>query len=664
MNKKRFHKILVANRGEIALRIIHAIQDAGMKAVCIYAEPDREMPFVHQSDESWSLGEGSLAKTYLNQEAIIQIAQRTAASAIHPGYGFLAENASFAARCREHEITFIGPDPEVIDLMGNKANARETAIKFGVPVIEGATGTRTQIEKQAESMDFPLLLKPAAGGGGKGMHIVRSVNELHDAIEDAVREAMNYFGSDELYVERYIENARHIEVQVLADEHGNVVHLFERECSLQRRHQKIIEEAPSPSVSPEIREKLTRSAVDLTKGIGYTGAGTLEYLMDQDEKFYFIEMNTRIQVEHPVTELVTGIDIVREQLRIATGEELSLSQDQVKITGHAIEARLYAEDPANGFLPSTGKIRRMNSTHVNIRVDEGYIQGNIITPYYDPLIAKLISSGSDRKEAITRLIGGLRNYHLSGVITNRDFLVTLLLSDELTENRIDTRMIDRKISDLLEMTDRHRDASSLPKILCFFAVAAICHKYHQGPPGNTWERIGHWRQLSDIQLSYRDKIYRVPFRMTKPPEKLEICYEEKTIRVSILDHQDNFFKLMIDGTQYLSWADVDGADIIVDIDQFTFHARRLDIPDERYIATSLKKVADEDIKEISAPLNGKIVKISVEETEQVKAGDTLMVIESMKMENRIISPRDAEIKAINVRPGELVEANKLLITLN
>ncbi len=664
MNEVRFHKVLVANRGEIASRIIRAIRSAGMKAVAVYSEADRDLPYVREADESWALGSGTLMETYLHQEQIVEIAERSGASAIHPGYGFLAENSSFAALCKKRGIIFIGPEPEVIDLMGNKANARETAIRYGVPVIEGLTGSKNDILGHVADIQFPLLIKPAAGGGGKGMHVVRNAGELVDAIENATREANNYFGSDELYVERYIEQARHIEVQVIADHHGNAVHLYERECSLQRRYQKIIEEAPSPSLSSETRDKMTSSAVDLVRGIGYTNAGTIEFLMDEKENYYFIEMNTRIQVEHPVTEIVTGIDIVKEQLRIAAGEKLSFEQEQVKITGHAIEARLYAEDPANEFMPATGKIRKIHKGNVRVRMDEGYEEGNIISPFYDPLITKIISSGIDRKDAIRQLISGLRNFHLSGVRTNRDFLVTLLLSDHMNENRIHTRLIDQEIGQFLEMLEGFRERPDPQLILTIFVTAAVFHDYREDAKKNTWETIGYWRQKPDIQLQYGGTTHRIPFEINSGGKELEIRFDERKVNVRLLDHSDNFFKLMVNSQQYISWADVDGADIILEVEQFSFHAKRMDIPDERYSGNTAQSVSDEDIAEIFAPLNGKVVKINVRESDTVKAGDTLMVIESMKMENRIITPRDAEVSELFTGVGDLVEANELLMKLN
>jgi 3-methylcrotonyl-CoA carboxylase alpha subunit len=663
MNNHSLNTILIANRGEIALRIIKAVRKAGMKTVVVHTEVDRELPFVKLADESWSLGHGTLAETYLNQQLIIDIAKRSGASAIHPGYGFLSENAAFAHLCRENGITFIGPDPEVIDLMGNKANARIAAKKFEVPVIEGITGSTEEILARAGDLEFPVLIKPAAGGGGKGMHIVTSGEELKDTLADATREAKNYFGSDELYIERYIREARHIEVQVLADRHVNAVHLFERECTLQRRYQKIIEEAPSPSVSDATRKKLTDSALKLTRGINYTNAGTIEYLMDDQENFFFIEMNTRIQVEHPVTEMITGLDIVREQIRIAAGEPLSISQEELKINGHAIEARLYAEDPANEFMPATGRIRKINTQNVSVRLDEGYREGNTITPYYDPMITKVIAHDYNRKETTRQLVSGLRNYHLSGVTTNRDFLVTLLLSKEFTENYLHTRLIDKKTGPLLEQLNRSREKADTERILAILAVVALHHDYRAESASTVWQEIGHWRQLPDIQLKFRDRTYRIPFMNVETGKSLELDVEGNIFSITILDHTENFFKLLINGEQFVSWADVDGTDIILDVEQFTFHAQRMDIPDERYTGTGSGEGTASDTKTVLAPLNGKVVKINVQASDTVNSGDTLMVIESMKMENRIIAPRDAEIEKINVAIGDLVETKKLLITL-
>jgi 3-methylcrotonyl-CoA carboxylase alpha subunit len=662
MNNNTFHKILVANRGEIALRILYAIRKSGMKAVAIYTATDKNLPYVKEADESWPLKGNTLAETYLNQQLIIDIALRTGASAIHPGYGFLAENENFAKLCRENGITFIGPAPEVIHLMGNKSNALATAKKSGVPVIEGVTGTPEEILKKAGELHYPVLIKPAAGGGGKGMRIIRKKEELKEAMEDAAREALNYFGSAELYVERYIERARHIEVQVLADHHGNAVHLFERECTLQRRYQKIIEEAPSPSISAETREKITASALGLTRSINYTNAGTIEFLVDDKENFYFIEMNTRIQVEHPVTEMITGVDLVREQINIAGGSRLSIGQADIKIKGHAIEARLYAEDPANDFMPVTGTIQAINTDHVSIRTDDGYSEGNSISPFYDPLISKVIAHGADRKEAIRQLISGLKHYHLSGLTTNRDFLVTLLQSKDFSSNSVYTKYIDEHLASLLNQLSTEKNRIETANLLAMFTIAAIHHKHPSRTPDSIWQETGHWRQMPTIRLTFNNSEYRVAYRTTDFGKTFEIRHDETSSNIVVLDHDGNFFKLLIDGKQFQCWAAIDRTNMVLNVEQYNFHAQRTDIPDDNHRGATTSK-NNGDTNEIYAPLNGKVVKINVKEGDQVAEGDTLLVIESMKMENRIISPKEAGIGELKVQVGDLVELNELLITL-
>jgi len=662
MNNNKFHKILVANRGEIALRIIRAIQNSGMKAVAIYSKADRDLPYVQQADESWPLNGDTLAGSYLNQQMIIDIALHTGSSAIHPGYGFLSENAGFATRCRENGIAFIGPTPEVIDLMGNKANALHTAKKNDVPVIEGMTGTPEEILKHSENLQYPLLVKPAAGGGGKGMRIVRKESELKESMLDATREAENYFGSGELYVERYIEKARHIEVQVLADHHGNAVHLFERECTLQRRYQKIIEEAPSPSITENTRKKITSSALNLAVGIGYTSAGTVEFLVDEKENFFFIEMNTRIQVEHPVTEMITGLDLVREQICIAGGSKLTIQQSDVKINGHAIEARLYAEDPGNEFMPVTGTLNRINTDQVNIRMDNGFRVGNTISPFYDPMISKLIAHGSDRKDATRQLISGLKSYHISGVTTNRDFLVALLLSKDYVTNKLHTKFIDENLHRLLKQLSAEKERIEPNVLLSMFTVAATDYKYRGEKPDSIWPELGHWRQLRSIQLHFNGQDLHLPYRLNTAERSYKIKIANTPSETLILDHTDNFYKLMIDGKQYQCWADVNGTDITLNVEQYNFKARRIDIPDDKNNGTAATR-ANNDSSEVFAPLNGKVVKVNAKEGDQISEGDTLLVIESMKMENRIISPKKATVDKILINTGDLVEFNELLISL-
>ncbi len=414
-------KVLIANRGEIARRIARTCRDRGLSVVAVHSEADRDLPFVREADEAVEIGPPPVARSYLNIDAILEAAQRTGADAIHPGYGLLSENASFARRVKEAGLTFIGPIPEVIEAMGDKVNARRTMEQAGVPVVPGTLEGVSSIEEavdQAEAIGYPLMLKASAGGGGIGMQICRSREELTRFFPSAQGRAKAYFGDGTLFLEKFIEQPRHVEVQVAADGQGNAIHLFERECSIQRRNQKIVEESLSPSIHPETRERLVEAAVRAARSVGYTGVGTVEFLVDAEERFYFLEMNTRLQVEHPVTEMITGLDLVALQLDIAEGKELSLSQEAVRAEGHAIEYRICAEDPET-FLPSPGLVELFQPpTGPGIRVDAGIETGNSVTPFYDPLIAKLIVSGSNREEVLARSRRALAEFRIEGIRTN------------------------------------------------------------------------------------------------------------------------------------------------------------------------------------------------------------------------------------------------------
>jgi acetyl/propionyl-CoA carboxylase alpha subunit len=664
MKKNNLRKILIANRAEIAARIARAVSESGKTLVAIYSEYDRDLPFVSLADEAYSLGSGSLADTYLNQDKIIEIALRAGVDAIHPGYGFLSENASFAAKCKESNLVFIGPEPEVIDRMGNKVNAREAAIASGVPVLKGNTGSLKELLSEAENYTYPLLVKPAAGGGGKGMRIAEKPEELRDALEDAEREATNYFSSGELYLETYVRSPRHIEVQVIADHHGNAAHLFERECSLQRRYQKVIEEAPSPSLDEKTRSAITESALKLVKGIGYTNAGTVEFLMDNKKNFYFLEMNTRIQVEHPVSEVITGIDIVSEQLRIAEGQRLSFRQEDLTILGHAIEARVYAEDTENNFMPSPGRIRTMEEP-VNkwTRIDSGFQNHTHIRPFYDPMISKVITSGSNRQEALNHMVTTLKHYHITGIKTNRDFLLNLVQHKDFKENRIHTRYLDEKASALNTSLRTIKSKTDHVTLVALAAIMALEHDYQNGSgSANLWQTIGHWRMLPGLFIQFDGTDYRVGYEILERRKRYTVCIEEKCIKLSLEQKRGNSFWIKVDEKLIHCWGEVDGADIHVDVEGFAYHARRLDILDDRYVRKSHGKEGAED-NNVLAPLNGKIVELKVNTSDSVKKGDTLMIIESMKMENRILAPRDAVIDELLVHPGDLVESNNVLLTL-
>lgn len=445
-----FNKVLIANRGEIAVRIIRACRELGIATVAVFSEPDRDALHTQLADEAVCIGPARASDSYLNMQNIISAAVLTKAQAIHPGFGFLAENSTFAAMCEECNIKFIGPDAETIDAMGNKSNARELMIKANVPVIPGSDGVVSDVEeayKVAEKLGYPVMVKASAGGGGKGIRIVREKNELEAAFEAAKSETKAAFGDDTMYMEKVIENARHIEIQVLGDNFGNVIHLGERDCSLQRRNQKVLEEAPSPALSDEVRKAMGDAAVRAAQTVGYKSAGTIEFLYDKSGKFYFMEMNTRIQVEHPVTEMVTGVDIVKEQIRIASGLPLSYKQDDIVIKGHAIECRINAEAPERNFAPSPGKIELllMPGGGIGVRVDSAVYAGYKIPPYYDSMIAKVITYGKDRNEAIAKMHRALYEFVIEGVDTNIDFQETILTNPNYIKGEFDTSFIANEI---------------------------------------------------------------------------------------------------------------------------------------------------------------------------------------------------------------------------
>ncbi len=495
-----FDKILIANRGEIAIRILKACQEMGVNTVAIYSDVDAYSPHVHLADESVCLGDPSPSESYLNISKIIDAAVETGAEAIHPGYGFLAENADFAYACREAGITFIGPKPEVIDLMGDKIEAKQKMENADVPVIPGYHGVKQENEfliEQGKKIGFPLLVKAAAGGGGKGMRIVHDRDRLEEAIEGAKREAKSSFGSDVVFLEKYLDQPRHIEFQILADEHGNILHLFERECSIQRRHQKVIEESPSPVMTPDLRKKMGKAAVTAARAVGYTNAGTIEFMVDGSLNFYFMEMNTRLQVEHPITEATTGIDIVKWQLRIASGEELAFKQEKLNQRGHAIECRIYAEDPANGFLPCNGMLTNVEPPMgPNIRNDMGIETGMEVTAYYDPLLAKLVVSAENREDAINKMIWALSHYVVLGITTNISFLKEVLDHEAFRNGNITTHFIDTYFKDLF-VTRGEIPLEALIALSIYDTMHAKPLKKEMAAisfdPYSPWKHAGKWR---------------------------------------------------------------------------------------------------------------------------------------------------------------------------
>ncbi len=444
------NKVLIANRGEIALRIMRSCKEMGINTVAIYSEADRNAPFVKYADQAVCIGPAPSNQSYLLGDKIIEVCKKLNVDAVHPGYGFLSENPDFAKKVTDAGIIFIGPSPRAMEIMGDKLSAKAAAKSYNIPMVPGTDGEISDVEqakKTAVNVGFPILIKASAGGGGKGMRIVENLDEFDEQMKLAVSEAKSAFGNGAVFIERYVSGPRHIEIQVLADTHGNTLYLFERECSIQRRHQKVIEEAPSSVLTPEIREAMGKCAVDVALACNYVGAGTVEFLLDENKNFYFLEMNTRLQVEHPVTEMITGLDLVKEQIKIARGEKLSFTQSDLKISGHSIEIRVYAEDPRNNFLPDIGKLITYQPPNgIGIRVDDGFEQGMDIPIYYDPMISKLISHGKDRSEAIERMLRAIEDYKISGVETTLQFCKFVLKHDAFVSGNFDTHFVKKYFS--------------------------------------------------------------------------------------------------------------------------------------------------------------------------------------------------------------------------
>lgn len=493
-----FNKILIANRGEIAIRIMRACRELGIQTVAVYSEADKDSLHVQFADEAILLGEAAAKESYLNVEKLIRAALDTQADAVHPGYGFLSENASFAAAVESANLTFIGPSTDSIHAMGDKAESKILMKRAGVPTVPGYEGLETydDFQKAADEIGYPVLVKAAAGGGGKGMRVVNEGSELKEAIELAKREALNAFGDERLLVEKYLADAHHIEIQVFGDQRGNLIHLFERECSVQRRHQKIIEESPSPLLTPEIRARMGEAAVRAAKTVNYFNAGTVEFIFDpKTSQYYFLEMNTRLQVEHPVTELVTGLDLVRWQIRIAAGEEFPFQQEDIHQHGHAIECRVYAEDPANGFLPSTGKLLQFIQPYgPGVRVDSGFTLGSDVTHFYDPLLAKLIVHAENREAAIQRMQTALHDFVVHGVVTNIDFMRAVLTTDDFKHGNVSTRWVETKFNDWAPAKpDLHALIAAALADVVFIGGKTQSAVTNGTDPFNPWKQTGSYR---------------------------------------------------------------------------------------------------------------------------------------------------------------------------
>jgi len=653
MNKS-IKRLLIANRGEIAGRIIRSAHAMGISTVAIFADGDADAPFVRDADMAIALVGTTSLETYLDIEKVLAAAQRVGADAVHPGYGFLAENERFARAVAEAGLIWVGPPPEAIAEMGDKLSAKKLMQEAGVPTLPAAElKPDSNPEKLAKEIGYPLLVKASAGGGGKGMRVVESENELRDAVEGARREAAAAFGDDTIFLERWLTATRHVEIQVLGDEQGNIVHCFERECSIQRRHQKIIEESPSPALTPELREKMGSAAVSAAKAIGYTSAGTVEFLL-VGEEFWFLEMNTRLQVEHPVTEAITGLDLVREQLMIAQGEPLSFKQDDLSINGHAIEARLYAEDPVRDFLPAAGTVAFWEpSTSAEARYDSSIETGSEVGIEFDPMIAKIIVHAATRREASSRLARVLETTRVMGITTNRQFLASVLRTPQFLEGDTTTDFIERVDPPRELVPDRSHLINSA------IAVAMLAQ----------YDRRVDAGVLKTVQTGWRNTLM--------PAELLGFQWGEEEIAVRYRIQRDSHFRVEVDDNQLQVGViareaqgislDVDGCrmtfTIVSDEDRWLIHG-----PNGEIELIELPRFPDRDKDQLSgglkAPMPGKVLETYVSVGDQVEERQLLLILEAMKMEHRITAPMAGMVSELKVQAGDQVANGELLIVLS
>lgn len=662
MNSKRINKVLIANRGEIAVRVIKTLKKLHIASVAIFADNDANALHRRMADEAYPLGNGPLSDTYLNVRKIIDAALDAGADAIHPGYGFLSESPELAEACQANNLIFIGPDAQSMRLMGNKIEARKIAVKNGIPVTFGIMGSHEEILGQAEDLPYPVLIKAAAGGGGKGMHIVWEKANLRDELERASREAKNYFGDDTVFVEQYIENPRHIEVQVLADHFGNIVHLHERECTIQRRYQKIIEESPSPTLTEEKRQQICDTAVKLCRAIGYRNAGTVEFLVDKDLNFYFLEVNTRIQVEHPVTEMRTGIDIVEEQIRIARGKEMGWTQEAIQPQGHAMELRIYAEDPSNGFLPTPGKVTAYHEPQVRgARVDSSIDGTCTISEAYDPMVAKLTCHAKDRQSVIDTARRALKEFIIQGLTTNKAYLWEVIKNEDFLDNKIDTSFCATHQESLLKALEDSRNAQNVNDIVAAFLMYDFCKKQIEQHPENVWEEIGYWRYHMQLIVDVEGK--RIPVSINAAEVgKVKGTVGEVPFAVEFIQYDNHQMKIMLNGRTETVYCSVnDDQKTIVNFHGLNFTCYRTDQLNDT-LDYACKEQANDKSRLVS-PMPGKVVKINVKEGDEVQEGQIMIVVEAMKMENNITASGKAKVKRILVTENQMVDNKMQLIEL-
>ncbi|NNH36723.1 acetyl/propionyl/methylcrotonyl-CoA carboxylase subunit alpha [Acinetobacter sp. NIPH 2377] len=653
-----FEKILIANRGEIACRVIRSAKKLGIATVAVYSDADAQSQHVKLADEAIYIGESPAAQSYLQIDRIIQAAIDTGAQAIHPGYGFLSENDQFAEACQANNITFIGPPVAAILAMGLKATSKALMEKAGVPLTPGYHGSNQDAEflkQQADGIGYPVLIKASAGGGGKGMRLVERSEDFLGSLASCKSEAKSSFGNDEVLIERYVINPRHIEVQVFGDSHGNYVHLFERDCSVQRRHQKVLEEAPAPLVSQDKLDAMRQAAIDAARAVDYVGAGTVEFIVEQDGTAYFMEMNTRLQVEHPVTEMITGVDLVEWQLRVAFGEPLPKQQDQLKIQGHAIEARVYAEEPEKGFIPAIGQISYLHYPEQNqhVRVDSGIVQGDEISTYYDPMIAKLIVWGENREAALLQMHHALGQFHVDGLGNNIAFLDRIIRCDSFKNAELDTNLIQREDEFLFKNIP-----SLKPELVVATALTELLLRFSKNKPASNpvWQSETLWRVNISPSYAIKLKLDEALFQVNLSAEKQGFVaeYQGEKFHISGQLLNSNSAHFSINGKQ--------------DKIAFSQNAQGLTIfknGQSHKFAYLNQKFSSEDAQStegnLKAPMPGVITQVLVAANDQVKKDDVLMTLEAMKMEYSIRAPHDGIIATSYFQAGDQVKAGDELV---
>ncbi len=641
-------KLLVANRGEIARRVFRTCERMGIATVAVYSSPDTDLPHAREADEAVLLEGVTSADTYLNIDAVLAAAKRTGANAIHPGYGFLSENPRFAQAVIEAGLVWVGPPPTAIAAMGSKLEAKRIAVEAGVPTVPSVELDGEPAEEVAGRIGFPLLVKASAGGGGKGMRLVTSADELAAAIDGARREAAASFGDPTVFLEKYLEAPRHIEIQVFADTHGKVVSLFERECSIQRRHQKIIEEAPSPAVDDPLRRAMGEAAIAVTASVGYVGAGTVEFLL-QDGEFFFLEMNTRLQVEHPVTEMVTGLDLVQLQIEVAEGRPLEL--DQPRIQGHAVEARLYAEDPRNDYLPASGRFHRFRfPQREGLRVDSGIEDGSEVSVHYDPMIAKVIAHAATREGAVALLADALRDAHIHGSVTNRALLVRVLEHPDFVAGNVDVGFLDRHPGSELAaplLGLREERVSAVAAALADQAAERAASPVLATIPSG-------WRNLPTTlqHRSYSGEHGQHDIYYTLRAQGFEV---EGVGSIEIVSAAPGSVSILVDGLEHRLEVARYGDERFVDSSLGPAHLRAL----PRFPTTQ----REDDEGSLHAPMPGKVVRVEVAEGDEVGEGQTLIILEAMKMEHTLRAPHAGTVAEVRCQPGDQVDANAVLVVV-